>query len=330
MPNYILIGNDDRKKSLNLASLSANMKTGGQGDVYFPSDKICIKVIHNPDEFRNQLDNIAALISDRNRLYEQVRSVSAVPLELVWDESGKKIIGYTMDHLSVWNGLHEIQTEADSNYFGINLRSAGIILAELSRAIRIIHRQGFVIGDLNPSNILFKQEQNRFLVKVIDVDSWSIYRKDDLNIEYASKVLDIGKIYHSDIIQADREGRTWPNFTPSHDWWAFACIGWMVLTKFDPFTIGNTSDEDREDRILAGHTSNCAASVRLRPKYGPAVQALGPKLRFHLDRCLKRKTRRPFPTKLLEEFADGLSSCKKCGFIAHKSAVICPSCADIL
>lgn len=332
MTKYVQVGSGSKKVRYDLAPLVSGMKTGGQGDVYFPDQKICIKVLHDPKSFTAQLATIYKILSHSSKPYEAVKSVAAVPVELVWDENGREVLGYAMEQLAGWNGLHEIQTEADSESLGIDLESSGLILTELCKAVRLIHSQGFVIGDFNPSNILFKRERGRFFVKVIDVDSWSVYRKDDLGIEYASKVLDRGVIYHPDVIQADRAEppKPWPNFTARHDWWAFACIGWNVLTKFDPFVIGKMSDADREDRILGNHTSNSAASVRLHPAFGPAVQALGPKLRFHLDRYLKRIIQRPFPTMLLEEFADNLRSCKKCGFTAHATAIFCPRCAHLL
>lgn len=331
MSNYVLVGNGDKKTRHDLAVMTASTKTGGQGNVYFPDRKTCIKVLHDPNDFTVQLANISKLLLNSAKPYEQVRSVSAAPLELVWDESAQKIVGYTMEQLTGWRGFHEIETEADSESNGVDLRSSGLLLAELSKNIRVVHSLGFVIGDLNPSNVLFKCEgYDRFLVKIIDVDSWSICRKGDLGIEYASKVLDTGVIYHPDIIQADRNKRPWPDFTPLHDWWAFAYIGWMILTKYDPFTTGMATDEDKEDRIIEGHTANSASAVKLRPDCGPAAQALGPKLRFHLDRCLKNKVQRPFPTKILEDFANNLCRCKKCNFTAHKSAIICPHCATIL
>jgi hypothetical protein len=338
MTKYVQVGSGSSKVRYELALLVSGMKSGGQADVYFPDQKICIKVLHDPKSFTTQLATIHKILTHPVKLYEAVKSVAAIPTELVWDENGREVLGYAMEQLAGWSGLHEIQTEFDSESLGIGLESSGLILAELCKAVRLIHSQGFVIGDFNPSNILFKRERGRFLVKVIDVDSWSVYRKDDLAIEYASKVLDAGVIYHPDVIQVDRANellsddrkKPRPNFTPLHDWWAFACIGWMVLTKFDPFTVGKISDADREDRILGNHIADNAASVRLHPDFGPAVQALGPKLRFHLDRCLKRVVRRPFPTMLLEEFANNLRECKKCGFTAHASTIFCPRCATIL
>ncbi|MFA4817504.1 MAG: serine/threonine-protein kinase [Parcubacteria group bacterium] len=330
MPKIVWIGNGNNKKSYDLNSLESTMKTGGQGHVYFPKSNICIKVLSEPDEFTDQLSAIGKVLFNSSRPYEQVKTVSAIPVELVWDEGVKRVIGYVMERLDDWINLSDIQTETDSESLGINLRSAGLILASLSRAIRLIHSQGFVVGDFNPSNILFKQEKDQFFVKVIDVDSWSIYRKDDLGIEYASKVLDIGTIYYPDIIQADREKKPWPNFRPDHDWWAFSYISWMILTKFDPFMTGRISGVSREDRILNGYTANSAAAVKLHPEYGPAAQALGPKLRFYLDRSLKRKVRRPFPTKVLEDFASNLRLCTKCNLTSHISAVMCPKCANFL
>ena len=334
----ILVGNGDKKIRYSLASLESNMKTGGQGNVYFPDKKICIKVLHDPDAFKIQLETIARIIYNCNQIYQQVSSVTAIPLDLVWDENGKKVIGYTMEQLIGWNGLQEILTEADSESMNMDLRLTGLLLVELCKAIRLIHSQKFVIGDLNPSNIFFKREKDHLLVKVIDIDSWSIYRKEDLGIEYVSNVLDIGVIYYPDVIMIDRANdadktkppKPWPNFTFNHDWWAFASISWMVLTKYDPFLTGMVSDADREDRILNGLTANNAAAVKLHPDCGPAAQALGPKLRFYLDRCLKRKVQRPFPTKIIEDFANDLCKCKKCSFTAHASAVFCPKCATKL
>lgn len=330
MSKYVRLGHGSNAIRYDLLSLESAMKTGGQGNVYFPDKKICIKVLHNPDNFTDQLSNISKIFVSPDRPYEKVRSVSAVPMDLIWEEKNDKVIGYAMEQFSDWHSLNEILTEYDSESIGMDLKSAGLLLAELCKAVRLIHNEGFVIGDFNPSNVLFKLEPGKIRVKLIDVDSWSIYRKNDLGIEYASRVLDKAIIYYPDVIQADRNGKPWPNFTPEHDWWAFACISWMVLTKYDPFMTGMISNADREDRILGKHTANSAATVQLHPECGPVAQALGPKLRLYLDRCLKNIVKRPFPTMLLYEFANDLRSCSKCRFTAHSSAVICPRCAQLL
>lgn len=329
MAKYVLVWSMLKRLRFDLEPLETGMKSGGQGNVYFPSGQNCIKVLHDPDSSSTQLATIARLLLHSARLYEKVSSVSTVPIEMVWDEQGNKVIGYTMEQLNGWHGLHEIVTETDSEALGMLLIHSGLLLVELCKAIRLIHSQGFVIGDLNPSNVLFKWDKDRFQLKVIDVDSWSVYRS-DLGIEFASRVLDTGVIYHPDIIKADRENRPWPRFTPNHDWWAFACISWMVLTKYDPFVIGKIADRDREDRILEGDTSDKAATVKLSPRFGPATQALGPKLRLYLDRCLRCKVAQPFPIQILEDFTRGLRKCNKCGFTAHTSAIICPKCATLL
>lgn len=346
MPKYVWIENGDQKIREDLELLPH--KEGGQGDVYFPPEIIiedsphwymghcdyyddkytqsCIKVLKNTGGSTVQLDTIAKMLAHPAQLYEQVNNVGTVPDGLVWDEN-KKIIGYTMWPLDDdWHGLHEITTTSDSEALGVDLKSAGRIMASLSKAIRVIHSQGFVIGDLNPSNVLFNV--NDCCVKVIDVDSWSIHRP-DLGLEYSSTVLDIGEIYHPDFIAADRKGEERPAFTQSHDWWAFAYICWKVLTKFDIYQKGDAGEIEKEDRILKKLTTISRATVKQYPKLGPAVQALGPKLWFSLDRCLKRKVQQPFPTKLLEDFADNLRTCA-CGFTAHASAVICPKCAATL
>jgi len=347
MPKYVWIGNGDQKTRIDLAPLA--YKEGGQGTVYlsglFPIEMIntCIKVINKPEDFAVQMEAITKMLEHPAQPYERAKHAAAVPLELVWDEN-KKAIGYTMEELRSWHGFHELTTVEGSESTEVDLRAAGLLLAALSRAIRTIHGQGFVIGDLNPSNVLFKHIPLRyfdppdasiehstveFQVRVIDVDSWSIHRP-DLGIEYSSHVLDRGVIYHPDIIQADKEGKPWPHFTPDHDWWAFACICWWVLTKHDPYQWGkHEAIKNKEKRILKNLTANSAVAVRLGFISGSAVQALGPKLRFYLDRCLKGKEKRPFPTKMLEDFADNLRTCA-CGFTAHASAVICPKCAQLL
>lgn len=353
MAKYVLVGNEDNKIRHDLEPLEAGMKSGGQGDVYFPANQNCIKVLHDPDASSTQLTNIAKILSHPEKLYEKVKSRGAVPVELVWDEHGKKIIGYTMESLSGWHSFCELLTEESTEALWSDtedplprseLELSAILLERLIEAIYDIHKHGFVIGDFNPSNIMLEisvvdEKEFHFgidlgpytcySVKIIDVDSWSVYRN-DLGIEFISKVLDTNSIYHPDIIQADRENKPRPRFTQNHDWWAFSYIAWNVLTKYDPFVIGKIADQGREDRILEGHTVNRAATVRLHPDFGPVAQALGPKLRLYLDRCLKRKVTRPFPTKLMEDFVSGLRKCDECSFTAHASAIICPSCAALL
>lgn len=326
---HVWVGNNGKKVRYNLADYDADhKKEGGQGIVYFRDNESCLKVVDKPEEHAVQLATIAKILACPAQPYAQVRAAGAVPVDLVRDENNR-VIGYTMEQLVGWHGLNEIQTEQDSQELGVDLAEAGMILAALSHAVRLIHSQGFVIGDFNPRNVLFTQDGDQFLAKVIDADSWSIYRQADLGIEYASNVLDTGAIYYPDVIKADRDGQPCPRFTTNHDWWAFAHHAWWILTKYDPYQVGVVDVADREDRVLYNHTAYHASTVKLHPEFGPATQAMGTKLRFYLDRCLKGKDKRPFPTKMLDDFAHNLRRCK-CGFTAHTSAIFCPKCAEIL
>jgi|GEM_PF-797671 len=338
MPQYVYIGNGTSRVCFDLEPFknSPDQTSGGQGVIYFTADKRCLKIMHNPADSEDELEHVHSIIVSKKSLYDNVAAVSAVPLEMIWDgdKDTSQIIGYSMEKLEGYQSLNQILTEEDSRTHDIDLHAAGLILEALCRTVRLIHAQGFVIGDFNPSNVLFRRDGNRFAIRVIDVDSWAFRCKDSGcscgNYSFSSDVLDTALIYHPDFVRADREKKPRPEFTERHDWWAFALISWIVLTKYDPFMKGLVGEADREDRILNGDTSFRAVSVRLTTRCGPPAQALGPKLRSYLDRCLRLKAQRPFPTKLLSDFAGNLLRCSKCGFTAHKTAVICPSCGKLL
>jgi DNA-binding helix-hairpin-helix protein with protein kinase domain len=184
----------------------------------------------------------------------------------------------------------------------------------LATALRALHERGYVVGDLNESNVLVAETA---LVTVVDTDSFQVWDAEAGQM-YRCRV---GKPEYT---PPELQGKRFPDVdrTPEHDLFGLGVLLFQLLMEgTHPFAgvfKGRGEPPMLEQRIAAGHFTFAGD---LRVPYDPApaappYQLLFPGLRDLFQRCFLdghfRPSLRPDPQSwqwMLEEAESHLVSC---------------------
>lgn len=151
-------------------SLKEEINKGGEGIVYLVDDSTVAKIYHPKSLTVEKEAKIKALLSKKIR-FEGI----CAPLESLYDNKDR-FIGYLMPKAEAEKG-YELQTcifnpallkNKLPNWTRLNLVTLSITILE---KIKYLHQNGIIIGDINPFNILIKDDKTVFFV---DVDSYQI------------------------------------------------------------------------------------------------------------------------------------------------------------
>lgn len=184
----------------------------------------------------------------------------------------------------------------------------------LATAVRALHERGYVIGDLNESNVLVSETS---LVTVVDTDSFQVWDA-EAGLMYRCRV---GKpeftppeLQGRNFAQVDRE--------PAHDRFGLGVLIFQLLMEgthpFAGICLTQGDPPPLEERIAKGlfpYATDVAAVCRPKPT-APPFEILTPGLRDLFLRCFQdgrfRPALRPEPQSwqwLLEEAESHLVSC---------------------
>ena len=151
-------------------SLKEEINKGGEGIVFLVDDSTVAKIYHPKSLTVEKEAKIKALLSKKIR-FEGI----CAPLESLYDNKDR-FIGYLMPKAEAEKG-YELQTcifnpallkNKLPNWTRLNLVTLSITILE---KIKYLHQNGIIIGDINPFNILIKDDKTVFFV---DVDSYQI------------------------------------------------------------------------------------------------------------------------------------------------------------
>lgn len=151
-------------------SLKEEINKGGEGTVYLVDDITVAKIYHPKSLTADKEAKIKALLSKKIRF-----AGICAPLESLYDDKDK-FIGYLMPKAEAEKGF-ELQTcifnpallkNKLPSWTRLNLVNLSITILE---KIKYLHQNGIIIGDINPFNILIKDDKSVFFV---DVDSYQV------------------------------------------------------------------------------------------------------------------------------------------------------------
>ncbi|MBC8064139.1 MAG: hypothetical protein H7Y17_04870 [Chlorobia bacterium] len=244
--------------------LGEKIGEGGEGAVYLVENRpdLVAKVYHDFDYTRaEKLDYIAGLGEKR------LLQIAAWPLSSLRDAENR-VVGFVMPRLDGWQPLHTVynvrirlQTHPNRSWKFL-LRAA----RNLAVCVSQVHDKGFVVGDMNESNVLV---DHRAMAKLIDVDSFQVHIGDRLHGCF------IGR---PELLAPDLQGHSLEGVarTVEHDRFALAVLIFQLLAfGRHPFAGRQADDVERslESSIQQGHY----AYSRARP--GP----LTPPKHFNFD-----------------------------------------------
>ena len=157
--------------------LTKKIGSGGEGDVYGVHDprhlNVVAKIYHKPLSADKQ-EKLLLMVRGCN---DELKAISAWPTDVLYSRPGGPVVGFLMPKIEDCEPVHkaygpthrkEIFPHADWRFL---VRTA----KNLAAAFFVIHKFGYVIGDVNEGNILVS---DKACVRLIDCDSFQV-RKDD-------------------------------------------------------------------------------------------------------------------------------------------------------
>ena len=160
----------------NPVTLGKKIGSGGEGDVYEIAPHrmdVLAKIYHKPLTAERQ-EKLRVMVSGCN---DELKEFSAWPLDLIHAGKNGHVCGFVMPRITDCEPIHKVygpshRKEAFPNAdWKFLVRTA----KNLAAAFYIIHKYGYVIGDVNEGNILVTKKA---CVRLIDCDSFQVQAHD--------------------------------------------------------------------------------------------------------------------------------------------------------
>ncbi len=303
---------------------------GGEGTIFITNNGKLIKLYDaSTNEDIEKINKRLCILGADNSIFDGLSSFCAVPEMLIEQSNTGKIIGFQMNLFKEFSPLSVLVSKQFCVDHRITIRKIATVFLAIHDAISKIHSKGFIIGDLNYENIMFKFENKSVRLAFVDVDSWAI-RKGNVDIPSTSIT---PTLCHPEIESGSVKVMRY------HDWYSFAVILAHALIKDDPFNLG-ILDKAMMHSINGKrqqHGITCwDPRVTLRNEHIPYVRRFGKKITQELETWLKGDKKDIFPKGALEDFLAGLSMCKgerqgkKCALEVHLDHINCTRCGEKL
>ncbi|MCL1470452.1 helix-hairpin-helix domain-containing protein [Argonema antarcticum] len=277
-----------RQSNGQMITLNTELGGGGEGKIYSISEEplLVAKVYHQSAKvYTDKLSVMFANPPDDSAL-AQGRVSIAWPVDLLKDTSSQQIIGFLMQRVTEVRPIHDFYIPATrrdrSPYF--NYLYLHRTARNLAAAVSALHAKGYVIGDVNESNILVTETA---LVTLVDTDSFQVF---DLPHHKVYRC-PVGK---PEFTPPELQGKTFRDIdrTPEHDLFGLAVVIFQLLMEgthpFDGVFQGSGDPPPKEKRILEGHFpyGNRIVPYRSKP-LAPPFEILHPTLRQLFIRCFE-------------------------------------------
>lgn len=303
---------------------------GGEGTIFFGDKGKLIKLCDIDTNHQLEATDVRLRKLAADGLYDGLSAFCAVPEVLIEQSGTHKIVGFQMNHFQGFNPLSSVLLSKEfciSNK--ITIRKTATLFLALHDAINKIHSKGFIIGDLNYNNILFRFENKTIRFAFVDIDSWAV-KKNGINLPATSVT---PTLCHPEVEENVM------NIQKHHDWYSFAVLLARSLIKDDPFNLGVLDTSVM--RAIKGERQKNGITcwdpkVTLRKEDAMYVKRFGVELIKELEKWLKGDQKGIFPKSVIEKFLDGLTMCagslkgRKCVLEVHVDHVHCTRCGEKL
>jgi len=303
---------------------ASTLAVGGEARIYRLSNdnSLVAKVYHRPsDERARKLEAMIANPPD-NPSSGAGHVPVAWPVDLLLTADGtRRIAGFLMPYVADMRLIIDFYLPKSRhqycplfNHFYLH-RTA----RNLAGAVRALHARGYVIGDVNESNILVSENA---LVTLVDTDSFQV---SDPRSGAVFRCL-VGKPEFTppEIQRKLSGGMDFSRFdrAPEHDLFALAVILFQLLMEgTHPFAGAPKAQGDPpayEARISAGHFPYARRATPYRPmRLAPPFEILHPALRDLFLRCFEDGHHRPSLRPNVSTWIETLSE-------AEAALAVCP------
>jgi serine/threonine protein kinase len=278
----------ERQNSAVMLDSRAPMGVGGEARIFtLPDDpRFCAKIYHQPPP--EQAHKLAAMLANppEDPMAAQGLISIAWPVDLLHTPYGnRQFVGFLMPRVSgmrpLFNVYNPVTRRKETPLF--NYEYLHRAARNLAAAVRGLHRRGYVIGDINESNILI--DPASALVTLVDTDSFQV-RDPATDHVYRCPV---GKPEYTPPELQNRNFRL-VDRRPEHDAFGLAVLIFQLLMEgahpYSGIYQGDGDPPPYEERIAAGHFTYGGHPTPYRPMpYAPPYELLPPRLRALFARC---------------------------------------------
>src|SRR5262245_38196515 len=155
----------------NIVRLGRRIGIGAEGEVFEiqDCDNLVAKIYHEPPPPEKAEKLVALSRLGNDRLF----NLSAWPVDVLRDAPGGEVAGFVMKKISGAEEVHALHSPKSrlQKFPEASWAFLIYVAANIARAVAAIHEHDFVIGDLNPKNILVTRMATVYL---LDVDSFQV------------------------------------------------------------------------------------------------------------------------------------------------------------
>jgi DNA-binding helix-hairpin-helix protein with protein kinase domain len=160
----------------NHVSLGKKVGSGGEGDVYeiAPHRRdVLAKIYHKPLTGERQ-EKLRLMVSGCN---DELKEFAAWPLDLLHDGKNGPVCGFVMPRITDCEPIHKVYgpSHRKESFPNADWKFLVRTAKNLAAAFYIIHKYGYVVGDVNEGNILVTKKA---CVRLIDCDSFQVQTRD--------------------------------------------------------------------------------------------------------------------------------------------------------
>ncbi|MFA6332685.1 MAG: hypothetical protein WCX22_07035 [Methanoregula sp.] len=162
----------------NSLRLGKRIGSGGEGDVFellASPDTTVAKIYHKPLDAQKQ-EKLRLMARGCN---DELKGISAWPTDVLCTRPGGPVVGFLMPRIADAEPIHKVYgpTHRKETFPHADWRFLVRAAKNLAAAFYVIHKYGYVIGDVNEGNILVS---DKACVRLIDCDSLQVRSRDCL------------------------------------------------------------------------------------------------------------------------------------------------------
>ena len=248
---------------------------------------VCAKLYHDPTD--SQMRKLAVMLANPpdDPMAGQEHISIAWPQDILrFMFHGERFAGFLMPRVTamrpLFNVYNPVTRRKESPLFSYLylLRAA----RNMAASMRALHQRGYVVGDVNESNILVADTA---LVTLVDCDSFQVHDS-SRNLVYRCPV---GKPEYTPPELQNRNFRM-VDRSVEHDLFGLAVLIFHLLMEgthpFSGVYKGSGDPPPVETRILEGHYTYGSRVVPYTPMpFAPSVAILHPRIKQLMDRCFE-------------------------------------------
>lgn len=283
-------------------SLLPPIKRGGEGTIHPIASEpgMVAKLFSKPT--RERAEKLRAMIDNPPVLAGNAPVLLAWPLDRLLTRTGE-CVGYVMPHVKNKESLFAVAHPATRPRWADH-RFLLRVAKNIALAISAFHRHGYVLGDVNESNILIGKDGS---VALVDTDS--------VQVRTTRKVFrcQVGKPEFTapELIRAGRSfGET--DRYPHHDAFGLSVLIFQLLMDGNhPFAaryVGTSGRETLTERIAKGKWPYGRNQSSYRPRRDtPPLQSLSPEIQSLMKESFEAGHKNPMSRPTADDWHQGLS-----------------------